>query len=71
MTELELVIKPEKATDLARVLSAVWGGADPIPPDVIIAIIQAGGYASLASRIFNGKKQFVGGALAIVGKHQR
>jgi len=71
MTEIELVIKPEKATDLARVLTAVWGGADPIPPDVIIAIVHAGGYASLASQIVKGKKQFVGGSLAIVGNHQR
>ena len=71
MTEIELVIKPEKAPDLARVLTAVWGGADPIPPDVSIAIVHAGGYASLASQIVNDKKQFVGGSLAIVGNHQR
>ena len=71
MTEIELVIRPEKAHDLARVLTAVWGGTDPIPADVIIAIIQAGGYASLASQIVNGKKQFVGGSLAIVGNYQR
>ncbi|CAB4663722.1 unannotated protein [freshwater metagenome] len=71
MTEIELVIKPENAHDLARVLTEVWGGADPIPPDVIIAIVHAGGYASLASQIVNGKKQFVGGSLAIVGNHQR
>jgi predicted GNAT superfamily acetyltransferase len=70
MTEVEIVIKPEKAHQLAKVLVSVWGGADPIPPDVIIAIIQAGGYASLASQIANGKKQFVGGSLAIVGSHQ-
>ena len=71
MTEIELVIRPEKAHELARVLTAVWGGTDPIPADVIIAIIQAGGYAGLASQIVNGKKQFVGGSLAIVGNHQR
>ena len=71
MTEIELVIKPEKAHELARVLTEVWGGADPIPPDVIIAIVHAGGYASLASQIVNGKKQFVGGSLAIVGNYQR
>ena len=71
MTEIELVIKPENAHELARVLTEVWGGADPIPPDVIIAIVHAGGYASLASQIVNGKKQFVGGSLAIVGNHQR
>jgi hypothetical protein len=68
MTEVEIVIKPEKAHQLAKVLVSVWGGADPIPPDVIIAIIQAGGYASLASQIANGKKQFVGGSLAPSGK---
>jgi len=71
MTEIELVIKPEKAHELARVLTEVWGGADPIPPDVIIAIVHAGGYASLASKIVKGKKQFVGGSLAIVGNYQR
>jgi len=71
MTEIELVRKPENAHDLARVLTEVWGGAEPIPPDVIIAIVHAGGYASLASQIVNGKKQFVGGSLAIVGNHQR
>lgn len=71
MTKIELVKKPENAHDLARVLTEVWGGADPIPPDVIIAIVHAGGYASLASQIVNGKKQFVGGSLAIVGNHQR
>jgi len=71
MTEVELVIKPEMAHHLARVLAAVWGGADPIPADVITAIIHAGGYASLASQIINGKKQFVGGSLAIVGNYQR
>ena len=71
MTEIELVIKPEGAHDLAQVLTAVWGGADPIPPDVIIAIIHSGGYASLASQIVNGRKQFVGGSLALVGNHQR
>ena len=71
MTEIELVIRPENAHELARVLTEVWGGADPISPDVIIAIVNAGGYASLASQIVNGKKQFVGGSLAIVGNHQR
>jgi predicted GNAT superfamily acetyltransferase len=71
MTEIELVKKPENAHDLARVLTEVWGGADPIPPDVIIAIVHAVGYASLASKIVKGKKQFVGGSLAIVGNHQR
>jgi predicted GNAT superfamily acetyltransferase len=71
MTEVELVIKPEMAHHLARVLAAVWGGADPIPADVITAIIHSGGYASLASQIINGKKQFVGGSLAIVGNYQR
>jgi predicted GNAT superfamily acetyltransferase len=71
MTEIELVIKPEMAHDLARVLAVVWGGADPIPADVIIAIIHSGGYASLASQVVNGRKQFVGGSLALVGNHQR
>ena len=71
MTEVELVNQPEKAHHLARVLAAVWGGADPIPADVITAIIHSGGYASLASQIINGKKQFVGGSLAIVGNYQR
>ena len=71
MTEVEIVNQPEKAHELAQVLSAVWGGAEPIPPDVIIAIMHAGGYASLASQIIDGKKQFVGGSLAIAGNHQR
>ncbi|MEI8023264.1 MAG: hypothetical protein WCH63_03655 [Actinomycetota bacterium] len=71
MTEVELVNQPEKVHELALVLAAVWGGADPIPADVITAIIHSGGYASLASQIINGKKQFVGGSLAIVGNHQR
>ena len=71
MTEVEIVNQPEKAHELAQVLSAVWGGAEPIPPDVIIAIMYAGGYASLASQIIDGKKQTVGGSLAIVGNHQR
>ena len=71
MTEVEIVNQPEMAHELARVLSAVWGGAEPIPPDVIIAIMYSGGYASLASKIIDGKKQFVGGSLAIVGNNQR
>ena len=71
MTEVEIVNQPEKAHELAQVLSAVWGGSEPIPPDVIIAIMHAGGYASLASQIINGKKKFVGGSLAIVGNYQR
>ena len=71
MTEIEIVNQPEKAHELAQVLSAVWGGAEPIPPDVIIAIMYSGGYASLASKIIDGKKQFVGGSLAIVGNNQR
>ena len=71
MTEVEIVNQPEMAHELAQVLSAVWGGAEPIPPDVIIAIMHAGGYASLASQIIDGKMQFVGGSLAIVGNHQR
>ena len=71
MIEVEIVNQPEMAHELAQVLSAVWGGAEPIPPDVIIAIMYSGGYASLASRIIDGKKQFVGGSLAIVGNHQR
>ena len=71
MTEVEIVNQPEMAHELVQVLSAVWGGAGPIPPDVIIAIIYSGGYASLASQIIDGKKQFVGGSLAIVGNHQR
>ncbi|GBL21914.1 hypothetical protein EMGBS4_19740 [Acidimicrobiaceae bacterium] len=71
MIEVEIVNQPEKAHELARVLAAVWGGADPIPADVIIAIIHSGGYASLASQIVNGKTQFIGGSLALVGNHQR
>ena len=71
MNAVEIVNQPEKAHELAQVLSEVWGGADPIPPDVIIAIVHAGGYASLASKIVKGKKQFVGGSFAIVGNHQR
>ena len=71
MTEVELVNQPKMAHELAHVLSAVWGGAEPIPPDVIIAIMYSGGYASLASKIIDGKKQFVGGSLAIVGNNQR
>ena len=71
MTEVEIVNQPEMAHELARVLSAVWGGAEPIPPDVVIAIMYSGGYASLASKIIDGKKQFVGGSLAIVGINQR
>ena len=71
MTEVEIVNQPEMAHELTRVLSAVWGGAEPIPPDVIIAIMYSGGYASLASKIIDGKKQFVGGSLAIVGNNQR
>ena len=71
MTEVEIVNQPEMAHELTRVLSAVWGGAEPIPSDVIIAIMYSGGYASLASKIIDGKKQFVGGSLAIVGNNQR
>ena len=71
MTEVEIVNQPKMAHELAHVLSAVWGGAEPIPPDVSIAIMHAGGYASLASKIIDGKKQFVGGSLAIVGNNQR
>ena len=71
MTEVELVNQPEKVHELALVLAAVWGGADPIPADVITAIIHSGGYASLASQIINGGRHFVGGSLAIVGNHQR
>ena len=71
MVQVEIVDRPERARDLAQVLIAVWGGAEPIPPDVIIAIIHAGGYASLASRVINGAQQIVGGSLGIVGNGDR
>ena len=71
MVQVEIVDRPERARDLAQVLMAVWGGAEPIPPDVIIAIIHAGGYASLASRVINGAQQIVGGSLGIVGNGDR
>ncbi len=66
MVQVEIVDHPDRARELTQVLTAVWGGAEPIPPDVIIAIIHAGGYASLASSVINGAKQLVGGSLGIV-----
>lgn len=71
MVQVEIVDHPDRARELTQVLTAVWGGAEPIPPDVIIAIIHAGGYASLASSLINGVKQLVGGSLGIVGNGDR
>ena len=71
MSDIEIVDQPEQAHELARVFVQVWGGADPISADVIIAIIHAGGYASLATRIVNSQKQIVGGSLGIVGNNDQ
>ena len=71
MSDIEIVDQPEQAHELARVLVQVWGGADPISADVIIAIVHAGGYASLATRIVNSQKQIVGGSLGIVGNNDQ
>ena len=37
--------------------------------DVIVAVVHSGGYASLAISELSGKRQTVGGSLALVGRH--
>lgn len=69
MVNIELVNDPLKAQQLAQVLAEVWGEKNSISVDVIIAVVHSGGYASLASSVSSGKKQVVGGSLALVGRH--
>jgi predicted GNAT superfamily acetyltransferase len=69
MANIELVNDPQKAQQLAQLLAEVWGEKNSISVDVIIAVVHSGGYASLASSDLSGKKQTVGGSLALVGRH--
>jgi predicted GNAT superfamily acetyltransferase len=69
MVNIELVNDPQKAQQLAQLLAEVWGEKNSISVDVIIAVVHSGGYASLASRDVAGKRQIVGGSLALVGRH--
>lgn len=69
MVHIELVNDPQKAQQLSRLLAEVWGEKNSISVDVIIAIVHSGGYASLAISDLVGKRQAVGGSLALVGRH--
>jgi predicted GNAT superfamily acetyltransferase len=69
MANIELVDDPQKAQQLAQLLAGVWGEKNSISVDVIIAVVHAGGYASLASSDQAGKRHYVGGSLALVGRH--
>lgn len=69
MAIIELVNDPQKAQQLAQLLGEVWGEKNSISVDVIIAVVHSGGYASIASSDLSGKKQTVGGSLALVGRH--
>ena len=70
MTSVEIVDNPQKAQQLAHVLTSVWGETNAISVDVIIAVVHSGGYASLASRKAGTAKQIIGGSLALVGRHE-
>ncbi len=70
MTSVEIVDSPQKAQQLAQVLTSVWGETNAISVDVIIAVVHSGGYASLASREAGTAKQIIGGSLALVGRHE-
>jgi predicted GNAT superfamily acetyltransferase len=69
MVHIELVNDPQKAQQLSRLLAEVWGEKNSISVDVIIAVVHSGGYASLAISDLVGKRQAVGGSLALVGRH--
>ena len=69
MVNIELVNDPQKAQQLAQLLAEVWGEKNSISVDVIIAVVHSGGYASLAISELSGKRQTVGGSLALVGRH--
>ena len=60
---------PQKAQQLAQLLAEVWGEKNSISVDVIVAVVHSGGYASLAISELSGKRQTVGGSLALVGRH--
>ncbi len=69
MVYVELVDDPLKAQQLAQLLAEVWGDRNSISVDVIVAVVHSGGYASLAIRDLTGKREVVGGSLALVGRH--
>ena len=69
MVNVELVDDPLKAQQLAQLLAEVWGDRNSISVDVIVAVVHSGGYASLAIRDLTGKREVVGGSLALVGRH--
>ncbi len=69
MAIIELVNDPQKAQQLAQLMAEVWGEKNSVSVDVIIAVVHSGGYASLASSDLSGKRQIVGGSLALVGRH--
>ena len=69
MVNVELVNDPLKAQQLAQLLAEVWGERNSISVDVIVAVVHSGGYASLATRDLTGKREVVGGSLALVGRH--
>jgi predicted GNAT superfamily acetyltransferase len=68
MVNIELVNDPQKAQQLSQLLAEVWGEKNSISVDVIIAVVHSGGYASLAISDLAGKRQVVGGSLALVGR---
>ena len=69
MVNVELVDDPLKAQQLAQLLAEDWGDRNSISVDVIVAVVLSGGYASLAIRDLTGKREVVGGSLALVGRH--
>jgi predicted GNAT superfamily acetyltransferase len=69
MVNIELVDDPQKAQQLSQLLAEIWGENNSISEDVIIAVVHSGGYASLAISDLAGKRQVVGGSLALVGRH--
>lgn len=66
-----MVDNPQKALQLADLLATVWGGERSISMDVIVAVVHAGGYASLATQSIDGENQVVGGSLAFVGQPEK
>ncbi|NCU87536.1 MAG: hypothetical protein EBV58_07025 [Actinobacteria bacterium] len=68
MVSIELVDNPQQAHQLSRLFAAVWGDKNSISVDVIVAVVHAGGYASLALREDKSQHEVVGGSMALVGR---
>jgi len=68
MVSIELVDNPQQAHQLSRLFAAVWGDKNSISVDVIVAVVHADGYASLALREEKSQHEVVGGSMALVGR---